>query len=175
MPIASVVRCSHKKKEKNMIYDISLNAILISLLAIASGVLGVLLKRQTEKLKIVEQQLSQSKYKAYSELVNIFYDVLKNTKQEKETDKIELMTRMIDSKKDLFIYGSDDIFRKFTQWLTYTTMNPDDTKHFKIFLDVLLLIRKDMGNKKTKLTYNDLLLSLTQNENDLIRFKEILE
>jgi len=157
-----------------MIYDISLNAILISLLTIASGVLGLLLKRQTERLKIVEQQLSQDKYKSYSELVKIFYDILKDTKLKKETDNNELMIRIIDSKKDLFIYGSDEIFKKFTAWLTFTNKYPNDVKHMKLFLDVLILIRKDMGNKKTKLTYNDLLLSLTQNEDDLIYFKDIL-
>ena len=158
-----------------MNYDISLNAILISLLAIASGVLGVLLKRQTEKLKIVEQQLSQNKYKAYSELINIFYDLLKDTKLKKETNNTKLMIRILDSKKDLFIYGSDDVFNKFTEWLTFTNKHQNNNRHIKLFLETMILIRKDMGNKKTKLTNRDILLSIVQNEEDVNSFKEYIE
>lgn len=149
--------------------------IIVVILTTSTALLGFLLQRQTERLKIVEQQLSQSKYKAYGELVSIFYDMLKDVKSNKKTDENDLMARLINSKKDLFIYGSDKVFKKFVDWLTYTNANPGDNRHFKMFLQMLIEIRKDMGNKNTKITPKDIMISLMQDEKEYIIIKNYIE
>lgn len=140
--------------------------VIVGILAASTALFGFLWQRQTERLKIIEQQLSQNKYKAYSELVAIFYDLLKDIKSNKESDNNDLMNRLINSKKDLFIYGSDTVFKKYVAWLTYISTNPNDNRHLKLFLQMLVEIRKDMGNKKTKLTPKDIMISLMQNEKE---------
>jgi uncharacterized BrkB/YihY/UPF0761 family membrane protein len=55
--------------------------ILVPILTFLIAIFGFLWHRQTEKIKIIENQISQNKYKAYGELVSIFYDILKDVKQ----------------------------------------------------------------------------------------------
>ena len=118
--------------------------ILISLLTISSTLFVVILQRKTEKIKIIESQLSQNKYKAYYEVVNIFYEIFKNVKNDKRLNEKDLQSKLIDAKKNLFIYGSDKVFEKFTIWLTESTSNNDQLENMKYFLDLMLEIRKDM-------------------------------
>ena len=153
---------------------ISFIPILVTLLTASTAIFGFLWQRQTEKIKIIENQVSQNKYKAYSELVSIFYDILKDVKHNKTTNNNELVSKMINSKKDLFIYGSDAVFQKLNNWLIYSSLHPNDPKHLNYFLDLMLEIRKDMGQKGTKLTSKDILISLIQNEQEYEKFSQLL-
>jgi len=136
--------------------------ILISLLTISSTLFVVILQRKTEKIKIIESQLSQNKYKAYYEVVNIFYEIFKNVKNDKRLNEKDLQSKLIDAKKNLFIYGSDKVFEKFTIWLTESTSNNDQLENMKYFLDLMLEIRKDMHHNKTFITKSDIMLNLIQ-------------
>lgn len=91
-------------------------SVLISVLTISSTLFVVISQRKTEKLKIIENQLSQSKYKAYVDLVQVFYDTLKDVKQNKESDSNSLGSKIYDAKKDIFMFGSDEVFQKFNSW-----------------------------------------------------------
>jgi len=162
-----------------MNFELFTTTILLPIISFTSAIiiaiLSLLIQRKNDKIKIIENQLSLNKYKAYGELVAIFYDLLKNIKVNKKGHDEEHLLRLIDSKKDLFIYGSDEVFKKFTEWLVFTGKYKNNNRHLKIFLDMLILIRKDMGNGSTKLTRRDILLSLTQNEDDYENFKKYLQ
>lgn len=101
-------------------------SILISLLTISSTVFVVILQRKTEKLKIIENQLSENKYKAYINLVKVFYDILKEVRNKKEINSDVTGDKIFDAKKDIFMFGSDAVFKKFSTWLTFTSENPGD-------------------------------------------------
>ena len=120
---------------------------------------------QTEKLRTMREQLSQKKYNAYADAVKMFYSVLKDTKANRTTNNREMMDRMIDIKRDIFMYGSDKVFKAFNKWLLSTT-NSNDKVQFAAFLDFVLEMRKDLCNNKTKLTKHDILLNLTQSEDE---------
>jgi hypothetical protein len=137
--------------------------LVIGFLSAFIAIIGYFLHRQTERIKIIENQLSEKKYRTYIQLVGFFYNILKDVKFSNKTNEKESVGMLIDIKKDLLIYGSDKIFQKYVEWLTYTVVYPGDNRHFKHFLELLLEIRKDMGNPKTKLTKKDVMLSLTQN------------
>lgn len=141
-------------------------SILISLLTISSTLFVVILQRKTEKLKIIENQLSDNKYKAYINLVNVFYDILREVKNKKETNNQIIGEKLFDAKKDIFMFGSDAVFKKFSAWLTFTSEHPDDKKHLKLYLEMMLEIRKDM-HSKTNLSKNDIMQNLIQNRADL--------
>ena len=47
---------------------------------IACAILGALLSRKTERIKIMEKQLSEKRYVAYAKLYDFFYDLFKNQK-----------------------------------------------------------------------------------------------
>jgi hypothetical protein len=75
------------------------------------------------------------------------------------------MDRMIDIKRDILMYGSDDVFKAFNKWLIAS--NGVNVKgQLTDFLDFVLEMRKDLCNNKTKLTKHDILLNLTQSEEE---------
>ena len=140
-----------------------LTNILTVLVPAIVTIAGIVIAWQTEKLRTMREQLSEKKYNAYADAVKMFYSVLKDTKIHKTTDNDAVMKQMIDIKRDIFMFGSDKVFKAFNNWLLLTTLN-NDKKQFSAFLDFVLEMRKDLCNNKTKLTKHDILLNLTQSE-----------
>lgn len=138
-----------------------LNVLVPAIVAVA----GIIIAWQTEKLRTMREQLSEKKYNAYADAVKMFYSVLKDAKANRATNNNEMMNRMIDIKRDIFMYGSDKVFKAFNKWLLSTT-NSNDKAQFAAFLDFVLEMRKDLCNNKTKLTKHDILLNLTQSEEE---------
>ena len=129
------------------------------------AVAGIVIAWQTEKLRTMRERLSEKKYNAYADAVKMFYSVLKDAKTHRATNNDKMMDKMIDIKRDIFMYGSDKVFRAFNKWLL-STNNNNDKVQFAAFLDFVLELRKDMCNNKTNLTKHDILLNLTQSEEE---------
>ena len=157
-----------------MNFELSINTLLTLGFGAITLVLGAFLQRQTEKLKIAQAQLSERKYGVYHEIVSIFFDMLKDVKANKPIDVDVLTVRMLDLKKDLLIYGSDKILFKLSEWLSYTSNNSNDGKHIFVYLDMLILIRKDMGNRKTKINRKSIMMLIMQEEKEYDEFIKIL-
>lgn len=141
---------------------ITLLSILISAVV---AIAGIIIARQTEKLRTMREQLSEKKYKAYADAVKMFYSVFKDSKLHKPTNNNEMLKNMIDVKRDIFMYGSDKVFKAFNTWLL-AAKEDNNMEQFSAFLDLILEIRKDLCNGKTKLTKHDIMLNLTQSEEE---------
>lgn len=144
-------------------------AILSILISAIVTIAGIIIARQTEKLRTMREQLSEKKYNAYADAVKMFYSVLKDAKANRTTNNKEMMDRMIDIKRDIFMYGSDKVFKAFNTWLLSTSVenNVENNKlQFSAFLDFVLEMRKDLCNNKTKLNKHDILINLTQSEDE---------
>ena len=76
---------------------------------IACAILGALLSRKTERIKIMEKQLSEKRYVAYAKLYDFFYDLFKNQKSGKNANNSEMGGKLKDAKKELIMYGSDEV------------------------------------------------------------------
>lgn len=153
----------------------TLVSIFIAVLTAVCAIFGLIIQRKTERIKIIENQLSEKKYRAYADLVGMFYTIFKDIKSDKKTNNKTMVDRMFDAKKDLFIYGSDEVFIKFNEWLTFSSENPGDSRHMKFFLELMLLIRKDMGNNKTLLTKTDVMVNIVQSKQDVEALKHYWE
>lgn len=140
-------------------------ALLTVLVPAIVAIAGTVIAWQTEKLRTMREQLSEKKYKAYADAVKMFYSVLKDSKAHRSTNNEKMMEKMIDIKRDIFMYGSDKVFKAFNTWLI-STMSSNDNKQFAAFLNFVLEMRKDLCNNKTKLTKYDILLNLTQSEEE---------
>lgn len=149
----------------NMLSHENIIAILSILISAVVTIAGIIIAWQTEKLRTMREQLSEKKYNAYADAVKMFYSVLKDTKADRTINNKEMMDRMIDIKRDIFMYGSDKVFKAFNKWLLSTT-NSNDKAQFAAFLDFVLEMRKDLCNNKTKLKKKDILLNLTQSEEE---------
>ena len=146
--------------------EIILKSISI-ILTVVIAILGWKMQRKIEQIKIMENQLSDKKYNAYADLVGLFFSVLKNVKREKDTNAKVMMDKMIESKKNIFMYGSDKVVHAFTKWLCSSTNVVSDKQQMDEFLNLMIEIRKDMCGHSSKISKNDLLLNLIQNPEEV--------
>lgn len=133
-------------------------------------ILGWIIARKTEEIKIMRTQLSDKKIEAYSTALDMFYTLLKNQKLNKKTDINWMLDKMLATKKGIFLYGSDEVFRSFNQWLLHCS-EPASQLRLNDLLGFVIAMRKDIYGGRTKLTERDFLLNLTQSEADADNLK----
>ncbi|ENA1797755.1 hypothetical protein ABF200_001990 [Flavobacterium psychrophilum] len=153
--------------------EIPYKEILLLILGTLSTFLIWRIQYQKDKIKDIESQLSERKYKMYSELIYILFDISNAEKiNEKVTDR-DLLKRILSIKRDMFLYGTDDMFKTFTKWTLELNKEKNTTKHFKTYFKLMKLARKDMGQKNTKIELDDFMLFYMQNEDNYSEFKRL--
>lgn len=151
-------------------FAFSFSELAVGILALISAVLVCIIKMQHDKISSIKNQLSDKKYKVYNEIFTVFFDLMRVGKGYIPNDR-NLPDRIIQIKKDLLIYGTDDINKKFIEW-HISCSTPNQFLNLKNYLSLFLLIRKDMGYKTSKLTENDILDIITGNQEES---KKIIE
>ena len=155
--------------------SVSLSDILVAVLTLVAGGLSYVIKEQIDKIKTIQNQLSDKKYKVYHEIYSVFFDLFKQQKELHKKNDNDLVVRLIDIKKDLFIYTPDNIVKKFMEWNGYINNHPGDIRHIVVFLDLFVLIRKDMGQSKTDITSLDILRSIMKTDEEFENMKKELK
>ncbi len=145
---------------------------VISFLSITIVILGWYIHRQTERIKVMENLISEKKNEAYSSFVGLFYDLLKQSKENKSLDTHDGLEKMMEIKKTLFLYGSDRVFKAMNEWLKYCNPQYDQKEMLNEVLKLLVLIRKDLQNN-SKLKVDDILLNIMQSEEEVKKFKSL--
>lgn len=134
-------------------------------------------QNQKEQLDQVKAQLSEKKYKVYTDVISILFDILNKKNEDVTQVQEDVGLKIRHLKSDLVLYAPDPIYNKYVEWFSYA--NTKDTagnpKHFILFLDLMILIRKDMGHKKTKMSREDILRLIMGDENDVRQMKQLLE
>lgn len=142
--------------------------IISTVTTIICAILGVVLLRKTERIKMMERQLSEKRYSAYAKLYDFFYEIFKVTKDGKKINDKDMRNKLIDAKKELIMYGSDDVVLALNRWLE--SLSDNSYNQLDKFLDLMLLVRKDMcGN--SKINRSDILLNLMQDKKELEKFE----
>lgn len=152
-------------KDALELLSIVLSAVII--------ILGWLYNRRTEEMKIMRSQLSERKHKAYADIIATFYSVLKDVLKNHQTNANMVESKLMDAKRDIFMYGSDKVFRAFNNWLVNTNTS-NRSGQLDAYLKFILCIREDICGK-TELTEDDVLLNLLQNEEELGNLKEMMK
>ncbi len=152
--------------------EVPYKEILLLLLGTLSTFLIWKIQYQKEKIKTIENLLSDKKYKLYSELIYIFFDITQGEKIGKTMTQKELLKRLFDIKKDMFLYAPDELFKTFTEW-TLQIDKGQTIDQFKTYFKLIKLVRKDMGQIKTKIELDDFMLFYMQSESEYKKFKEI--
>lgn len=141
-----------------------LYAIGPTFLLILGGIISWALKARYDKLKEQEEILRGEKIKIYKKLLEPFFIILSDTSKISEATKIILSYQYKENAFIMRIFGSDSVIEAHNK-LMKISYNPEinTENNPKIMIEavgrLLLEIRKDIGNKKTKL-----------NEIDTIRF-----
>ena len=117
----------------------------------------------------MEGQLSEKRYSAYAKLYDFFYEMFKNTKDNRNVSNKDMRNKLLDAKKELIMYGTDEVVFALNSYLSSLT-EEDIYKQVDSFLDVMVLIRKDMCGE-TKINRDAILLNIMQDEKELQKFK----
>lgn len=149
--------------------------ILSSIVAIVVAVMTCRWQMRTELRKILESYVSDKKYKAYYDVVNLVFTVLEESRQNKEVNSDARFHDMLKVKQDLFVYGSDEAFRAFTAYLCSCSPNSDGNDVFKPLLDFMLIVRKEISGGKSSISTDDIMLNLMQNREELRKYHELLK
>lgn len=156
-------------------FAFSYSELIVGVLVFISTILGFIIKTQHDKILSIKNQISDKKYNIYNEIFSIFFDVMREGKGfTKKTKPNDLPDRIINVKKDLLIYGTDEIIKKFTEW-NVNCNNPNQMSNFQNYLALFILIRKDMGYKKSKLTEKDILRIIMGNDDEYKKFLELMK
>ena len=154
--------------------SVSLSEIFAAVFAVTATGLGYVVKEQRDKIKNIQNQVSDRKYRVYHEIFSFFFDVFKSQKKLNITTEDDLVLRLIDIKKDLVIYAPDPIVRKLIEWDVTRTSYPKDPRHLRTFLELFILIRKDMGHHKTSIMPEDILKFIMVDEKEFEAAKNMI-
>lgn len=102
----------------------------------------------------------------YSELIHTFFNITLASKLGNE-----LVRKIIGIKKEMYLYAPYEVFKQFTEWLLNLNVYENQIDHFNDYYKLIKLIRKDMGNKNTKITRDDFMLFYMQNKKEYENFK----
>ncbi len=152
--------------------NLPIKEILLLIMTALSSYLIWRVQFQKDKIKNIENQLAERKYKMYSELIYLLFDISNSEKLGRKISDKELLTRLLSTKKEMFIYAPDKIFKKFTEWLLQLN-NQGSVDHFKTYFELMKMMREDMGHLKTRINLDDFMLFFMQNREEYNRFKEI--
>lgn len=157
-----------------MEYSISLSEILVAVLTITAAGLGFIIREQKEKISTIQNQLSDKKYKLYHDIYSVFFNILKGQKGFEKTEEDKLAIFIMDIKKDILIYAPDEVVKKYFEWNRFVSNNGSDIQHAKIFLELFILIRKDMGHRDTSVTESEILGLIMSTDDELNKMKKLL-
>ena len=156
-------------------FAFSYSELIVGILVFISTILGFIIKVQHDKILSIKNQISDRKYNVYNEIFSIFFDIMREGKGfTKKLKPNDLPDRNIKVKKDLLIYGTDEIIKKFTEW-NVNCNNPNQMLNFQNYLALFILIRKDMGYKKSKLTEKDILRIIMGDDDEYKKFLELMK
>ena len=149
--------------------------ILTSIVAIAVAIMTCKWQMRTELRKILESYVSDKKYKAYYDSVNLVFTILEESRQKKAVNSDARFHDLLKVKQDIFVYGSDEAFRAFTAYLCSCTPNSDGSDVFKPLLDFMLIVRREISGGKSSISIDDIMLNLMQSKEELHKYHEFLE
>lgn len=134
-----------------------INTLLPILLSGIIAYITWLYKSEKEKRLTIQSQLSEKKYNAYVKIIELFYGTFENTLKKKTHNPQDIERKMIEIVKEIAIYGSDDVVKKFSHWKSNSSTTTHPTTALKNYLAIIIAIREDMGHPKTKVNFDDIL------------------
>lgn len=152
--------------------NIPLKEILLLIMTGLSSYLIWRVQFQKDKIKNIENQLAEKKYKMYSELIYLLFDLSNSQKIGNKISSDDVVIKLLSVKKEMFIYSPDKIFKKFTDWLLEINKQ-GSVDHFKTYFELMKMMREDMGHLRTKINLDDFMLFYMQNKEEYKKFKEM--
>ena len=144
-----------------------------TLLVIIGGLISWYLKEKSEKYKLHREKLIEEKRSNYIKILEPSIRALagiRNVKDQKIANELITSFNYQKTVFELMMFGSDDVIKAFNNLQQYVYKNTNSINS-KILLEklgsVVLEVRKDLGNKNTKLEPLDMLQAVVRDINNL--------
>jgi len=121
------------------------------------------LQRRAEK----DRALEAEKRAAYKQLLQVLFDILKNTKRgDTKVVEQELGEKFFELVRDMTVYASDDVLRLFIKFKTQQ-QPVDPIQVIRLFGELIVAVRKDLGHDHTTVSPKEVLSSFITDIDDL--------
>ncbi|OAA19508.1 hypothetical protein [Kosmotoga sp. DU53] len=144
-----------------------------SILVIIGGAVGWFIKARIEEIKNIQEKLREERRKLYVEILSPYIKIFSNPDNVNQAIKeINSVNYRKISFKFNFV-GSDEVIRSLNSLMQYiynVESGKEEQDHIKLFTlwgKLLLEIRKDLVNKRTKLNEFDMLKSMIKDIDEL--------
>lgn len=142
-----------------------INFIITPFVAAAVGFAVWYFQTRIEEIRRTQDRLNDNQRTVYFEVLEPFIRTFAGVNNPKETQKALKQVLSVDYRKTAFefsLIGSDDVVRAFNSMMQHIYSmehNPErqSTILMRLWGELLLAIRKDVGNFKTRLTAKDML------------------
>lgn len=140
-----------------------------TLLVVLGGIITWIIRSRIEESRSLQQKLNEERRKTYSEILLPFISVLANINRKEGASKaveqiMKDLTTFQKNRLDLVLFGSDNVVRAHNACWEYAykvdageNMEQRGVTYMLLWGKLLLEIRKDVGNKDTKLNEVDML------------------
>lgn len=136
--------------------------VVASIIAALTAVFGILYNQHQTKIREIQETHRSKKVELYNEFMEMMFDFLDKEKQGKYKSVAEgKLPREVELKfmkfhRGLITWGSSDVIQKYIAFRNYANM-PKSANLLKYVNDLLMSIRKDLGNSNFMLKKGDLL------------------
>lgn len=134
---------------------------------VLGGIVTWFIKSKIEELRTIEEKLQEERRNVYLEILDpyiILFAELKGGNPKKAMSKI-LSHDYRRTSFNFILFASDEVVRAYNNLMQYLynvdpNGTPDARKMMRLWGELLLEIRKSLGNKNTKLNELDMLKSM---------------
>jgi len=133
-----------------------MSAILAAMVAAFFAWRSRLAQTATERAIEREKRLATLKEDAYRPIIELFRTILDASKTKKEPDLKKMQSSLSEFATWAQVYGSDDVVRSFHRYMNATSSEPPATVVMYYYGQLLLAIRRDIGDPDTNLGVGEL-------------------
>lgn len=144
------------------------------LLMALGGIITWVIKSKVEELHAVEEKLREDRRKIYSQILDPYIRLFADLKGKGPAQAIKQITSYEYRKTafELNLFGSDEVVRAYNVLMKHTyeaesTGEQAPKEMMRLWGNLLLEIRKSLGNKKTKLNEWDMLRAMIKDIDSL--------
>lgn len=114
------------------------------------GLFGIVTVALVTHYKTKEREISArhfaNKREGYTELINLFFDVMQSVKKNEDMQQEELVKKMASFKKSLMVWGGPEVIRAWNAFELKSQAQLSPAETMKTFDNLLRAIREDLGH-----------------------------
>lgn len=118
--------------------------------------------------KEMDSRFNERRWEVYIAFADLIRQLWLTSQVTNERDKARAMAtiykQLHEISNKLWIIGSDDVIKAVAEWMRYLrSSNAGGVDTFVLLNDIILAMRRDLGNRNTDVTYQDMFTAIINN------------